>query len=59
MTGFRRVVGAIVSAVALTAMTATPVGAQTNSGASGVRISPTRAELTINQGESAKAQFSI
>ena len=59
MTGFRRVVGAIVSAVALTAMTATPVGAQTNTGASGVRISPTRAELTINQGESAKAQFSI
>ena len=59
MTAFRRVMSAIVSAVALIAMTATPVGAQDNTGASGVRISPTRAELTINQGESSKAQFSI
>lgn len=59
MTAFRRVISAIASAIVLTAMTVTPVRAQENTGASGVRISPTRAELTVNQGDSSKAEFSI
>lgn len=43
----------------LMTMTARPVGAQENTGASGVRISPTRAELTIEKGQSAKAEFTV
>jgi hypothetical protein len=59
MTAFRRAMSMFVSATLLLAMTARPVGAQDNTGASGVRISPTRSELTIEKGQSAKAEFSI
>jgi hypothetical protein len=59
MTVFRRVAAAVLSVLALATMTTASVGAQNTSPASGLRISPTRAEVTVAQSESAEAKFNI
>lgn len=58
MTVFRRVAGALLSGLVLASATVLPVGAQ-NSPASGVRISPTRAEVSVEKGQSGEARFNI
>lgn len=58
MTVFRRIVSAIASAVVLASATVLPVGAQ-GGPASGLRISPTRAEVTVEQGQTGEAKFNI
>jgi len=59
MTVFRRVASAVLSAVAFVTMTVAPVGAQSGGPASGLRISPTRSEVTVGQGEAGEAKFNI
>lgn len=58
MTVFRRVAGAVLSVLALATMTVAPVGAQSGP-ASGLRISPTRAEVSVGQSETSEAKFNI
>lgn len=58
MTVFRRVASAIVSAIALVSMAVSPVLAQ-GGPASGLRISPTRAEVTVEKGQTGEAKFNI
>ena len=58
MTVFRRVAGVVLAVLAFVTMTVAPVGAQ-NGPASGLRISPTRSEVTVGQGEAGEAKFNI
>lgn len=57
MTAISKAVGIIASMIIATAATVMPVSAQGTS--SGVRISPTRAEITVEQGGAAEASFNI
>lgn len=58
MTVFRRVAAVIASATVLAATTVSPVVAQ-GGPASGLRISPTRAEVTVERGAAGEAKFNI
>ena len=58
MTVFRRVAGVVLAVLAFVTMTVAPVGAQSGP-ASGLRISPTRSEVTVGQGEAGEAKFNI
>jgi hypothetical protein len=59
MTVLRRVAAAILAVLAFATLTVAPVGAQSGGQASGLRISPTRAEVTVAPGESNQAKFNI
>jgi hypothetical protein len=58
MTVFRRLASLGILCFVLAAATVLPVGAQGNP-ASGLRISPTRAEVTVEQGQTGEAKFNI
>ncbi len=55
---FNKILGVVAPILTAAALTASSVGAQSGP-ASGLRISPTRAEVTINQGQSGEAKFNI
>ncbi|MCA9346954.1 hypothetical protein KC930_00010 [Candidatus Saccharibacteria bacterium] len=59
MTVFRKVVGAVSALMILAATAVAPVGAQDGGSASGLRISPTRNEVTVAPGETGQAKFNI
>ena len=58
MTVFRRVATALAAVIVLATTSVSPVGAQ-GGPASGLRISPTRAEVTIEKGSAGEAKFNI
>jgi hypothetical protein len=58
MTGVKKFVGIVASVLSMGTMVLSPVIVSAQ-GASGVRVSPTRAEETVNQGESSTANFSV
>lgn len=59
MTAFRRVMAAFTSVIAVVAATVLPVGAQSGGSASGLRISPTRAVVSVEKGSTGEAKFNI
>jgi hypothetical protein len=58
MSTYKRILGALTAAVVMAAAVAQPVLAQSNP-ASGLRISPTRAEVTAEASSTAEAKFNI
>jgi hypothetical protein len=58
MTVFRRVANAVLATVLLATVSTASVGAQSGS-ASGLRISPTRSEVTVSAGQSGEAKFNV
>lgn len=58
MKSIRKILGVMAPILALAATSIMPAGAQ-SSPASGLRISPTRAEVTVEQSQSASATFNI
>jgi hypothetical protein len=60
MNSIKKYVGVLASVFSMSLLTFAPAIAQSPApGASGVRISPTRAEETVKQGESSVAKFSV
>ncbi len=57
---FRKVFGVVAPILAVTTLSFAPAGAQSSGNpASGLRISPTRAEVTVEQGSTGEAKFNI
>lgn len=59
MTVFRRVLAAVSAVAMVVTASALPVGAQNTNSASGLRISPTRAEVSVEKGQASEAKFNI